>query len=91
MEKTGSTLDLRNLSHDEKKATLAAWVAELNIVEGTERHEQLDRWLTQLLDEFDAQELGAIEHDELRRKFDHWLETAGEPASSEPEQRIKPE
>jgi hypothetical protein len=86
VKRTSSTLDLSNRSQAEKKAILAAWVAELNVVQGAERHEALDGWLTQLLDEFDAQQKGEIEHDDLRRRFDAWLETAGETGGPEQEQ-----
>jgi hypothetical protein len=46
----------------------------------------LDRWLTKLLDEFDRDQMSSIDEDDLRRRLDGWLETAGETGGPEQEQ-----
>jgi hypothetical protein len=81
-----ATLNLDQLSREEKKATLAAWVAELNVSRDAQSSDAIERWLVRVLDEFDAQQKGAVEEEELRQSFNAWLETAGESGGPEQEQ-----
>jgi hypothetical protein len=79
-------LDLSGKSHDEKRALLAAFVAELNANPTGTSSAAVDRWVGQMLDELDAEEMGRIEHSELQRRFSEWLETAGDVGGPEQEQ-----
>ena len=86
METTPRKLDLSGKSRDEKRALLAAFVAELNAHPSGGSSAALDRWLGQVLDELDAEEMGSIEHAELQRRLGKWLETAGDVGGPEQEQ-----
>lgn len=83
---TPSQLDLSGKSRDEKRALLAAFVAELNANPTGTSSTAVDRWVGQMLDELDAEEMGLIEHSELQRRFSAWLETAGDVGGPEQEQ-----
>jgi|RhiMethySRZTD1v2_1073278.scaffolds.fasta_scaffold19039_3 hypothetical protein len=86
MKKATSALHLGQASVQERRAVLAAWVARLNSAVDERYRDRLDRWLTQALDEFDREQMSSIDEDELRRRFEAWLETAGETGGPEQSQ-----
>jgi hypothetical protein len=67
----------------ERRAVLDAWVARLNGAVDERYRLALDRWLTQVLDEFEREQMSSIDEGELQRRFDAWLETAGERGGPE--------
>jgi hypothetical protein len=79
-------LDLTGKTHEEKRALLAAFVAEQNANPRGTSSAAVDRWLGQMLDDLDAEEMGSIEHSELQRRFTQWLDTAGDVGGPEQEQ-----
>jgi len=78
---------LQELSVQQQKWLLEAWVAWLNSLSATEPGVmRLAHCVSRLLDDFDQHQKGQVDDQELARRVDAWMETAGQVGGPECEQ-----